>query len=80
MAGRYEVFGLLGRGGMGIVMRAHDRTLDEEVAVKLLRVDLAGERRWAERLAREVKLARQIHHPNVCRCSILSRPTATSLL
>jgi eukaryotic-like serine/threonine-protein kinase len=56
-----------GEGGMGIVVRAHDRTLGVTVALKIVRAELAGERSWAERLAREVKLARQIHHPNVCR-------------
>ena len=52
---------------MGIVVRAHDRTLEETVAIKILRTEYAGERVWSERLAREVKLARQIQHPNVCR-------------
>ena len=67
LAGRYEILGVLGRGGIGIVLRAHDRVLGEDVAVKILRPELVGERRWTARLAREVKLARQIHHPNVCR-------------
>lgn len=67
LAGRYEVRRLLGRGGMGIVVQALDRVLGENVALKLLRPELASERRWVERLAREVKLARQIQHPNVCR-------------
>lgn len=52
---------------MGVVVSAHDRKSGEDVAIKFLRSELAGERRWRERLAREVKLARQIHHPNVCR-------------
>jgi hypothetical protein len=67
LAGRYAVERIIGRGGMGIVVRAHDRTLGEAVAIKILRPEYAGERVWTERLAREVKLARQIHHPNVCR-------------
>jgi serine/threonine protein kinase len=67
LAARYEVRRFLGRGGMGVVFAAYDRTLGEHVAVKILRPELSGERRWAERLAREVKLARQIQHPNVCR-------------
>jgi serine/threonine protein kinase len=52
---------------MGLVAQAFDLTLGEDVAVKILRAEYAGERAWTERLAREVKLARQIHHPNVCR-------------
>jgi serine/threonine protein kinase len=67
LAGRFVVEKLLGRGGMGVVVRAHDRVLGEPVAIKILRPELAAERRWVDRLAREVKLARQIRHPNVCR-------------
>ena len=67
LAGRYEIARFLGRGGMGLVFQAHDRTLGVDVAVKVLRPDLACDRRWAERLAHEVKLARRLHHPNVCR-------------
>jgi hypothetical protein len=67
LAGRYVVEAIIGRGGMGVVVRAHDRTLDAQVAIKIVRAELANERYWAERLAREVKLARQIQHPNVCR-------------
>ena len=67
LAGRYEIRKIIGRGGMGLVVDALDRTLGEAVAIKILRAEYAGERTWSERLAREVKLARQIHHPNVCR-------------
>jgi hypothetical protein len=67
LAGRFVVEKLLGRGGMGVVVRAHDRVLGEPVAIKILRPELAAERRWVDRLAREVKLARQIRHANVCR-------------
>jgi protein kinase-like protein len=67
LAGRYEVIEPIGRGGMGSVLKAHDRTLGEMVAIKIVRDELGGGRQWAERLAREVKLARAIHHPNVCR-------------
>ena len=67
LAGRYAVDRIIGRGGMGVVVRAQDRALNETVAIKILRTEYAGERVWSERLAREVKLARQIQHPNVCR-------------
>jgi serine/threonine protein kinase len=67
LGGRYEIRKVIGRGGMGLVVQAFDRTLGEDVAVKILRAEYAGERAWTERLAREVKLARQIHHPHVCR-------------
>jgi hypothetical protein len=67
LAGRYEISRLLGRGGAGVVMQARDRVLGEDVAVKVLRPEHGAEARWIERLAREVKLARQIRHANVCR-------------
>ncbi len=67
LGGRYEIGKTIGQGGMGVVVQAFDRTLGVEVAIKIVRAEYAGEREWSERLAREVKLARQIQHPNVCR-------------
>jgi hypothetical protein len=67
LAGRYEISRLLGRGGAGVVVQARDRVLGEDVAVKVLRPEHGFESRWIDRLAREVKLARQIRHGNVCR-------------
>jgi serine/threonine protein kinase len=62
LAGRYEIGKVIGQGGMGLVVQAFDRTLGVEVAIKIVRSEYAGEREWSERLAREVKLARQIQH------------------
>jgi tetratricopeptide (TPR) repeat protein len=67
LAGRYEIGAAIGEGGAGRVFRAWDRVLGEEVAIKILRPDLAANARWIRRLAREVKVARAIRHPNVCR-------------
>jgi serine/threonine protein kinase len=67
LAGRYAIEQIIGRGGSGVVVRAHDRDLRQEVAIKIVRAELVGQRVWATRLAREVKLARQIQHPHVCR-------------
>jgi eukaryotic-like serine/threonine-protein kinase len=67
LAGRYEIGRRLGRGGVGVVVQARDVALGEDVAIKVLRPEHSGEARRIERLAREVKLARQIRHPNVCR-------------
>ncbi|MEZ4294631.1 MAG: protein kinase [Polyangiaceae bacterium] len=64
---RYEVLGLLGTGGMGNVYRARDRELDELVALKVLRPEIAGNPAALERFRREVKLARRVTHPNVAR-------------
>ncbi|HVZ71264.1 MAG TPA: serine/threonine-protein kinase [Polyangia bacterium] len=67
LASRYEIVRRLGQGGVAVVMQARDRALGVDVAIKVLRPDAAGEAKRLERLAKEVKLARQIRHPNVCR-------------
>src|SRR4051812_20499703 len=67
VAGRYEIKALLGRGGMGAVYRAHDRVLDETVALKVLRPDFATNEALQARFLQEIKLARKITHRNVCR-------------
>jgi serine/threonine-protein kinase len=64
---RYQLGPVLGSGGAGRVFSAFDRVLNERVALKVLRWERAGDRRWIRRLAREVKIARLIRHPNVCR-------------
>ena len=68
IAGRFEVVGLIGVGGMGSVYRARDVTLDEMVALKVIGRDIAREPGMLERFRREVKLARRVTHPNVARC------------
>jgi len=67
VASRYEIVGLLGKGGMGVVYRAHDRLLDEVVAIKVLRNEFVGTAEMAQRFRSEIKLARKVSHPNVCR-------------
>src|SRR5687767_1827155 len=67
VGGRYEIVQTLGRGGMGTVYRAHDRVLDETVALKILRADVAGTSGMAARFRSEIKLARRVSHWNVCR-------------
>lgn len=64
---RFRVIGLLGRGGMGEVYHAEDLRLEQEVSLKLLPEHLAGDPDALARLHREVRLARQVAHPNVCR-------------
>jgi CheY-like chemotaxis protein len=68
LAGRYEVQGVIGRGGMGIVYQALDRELGEQVAVKMLRRELlSGDEAVLERFKSEIRLARRISHHNVVR-------------
>jgi eukaryotic-like serine/threonine-protein kinase len=66
-ADRYRILARLGEGGMGAVFRALDRDLDEEIALKVLRREIAADREAIERFRREVKLARRVTHPNVAR-------------
>lgn len=70
-ANRYTIIRLLGAGGMAAVYHAWDETLVTAVALKLIRVDPAMEpadiRQLEERFKRELKLARQVTHPNVVR-------------
>jgi HAMP domain-containing protein/predicted Ser/Thr protein kinase len=67
-AGRYEIQSTLGKGGMGVVYRAHDRQLDETVALKLLRPDvMKQDPTLLERFKQEIKLARKITHRCVLR-------------
>ncbi len=61
--GRFLVLGLLGRGGMGVVVEAHDETLDRNVALKLL--NASGARRSEARLLREAQALARLSHPNV---------------
>jgi serine/threonine-protein kinase len=67
LAGRYEILGRLGKGGMGTVYKAHDKALDETVAVKVLRAGLSSDLDVGRRFRSEIKLARKIAHKNVCR-------------
>jgi serine/threonine-protein kinase len=64
-AGRYLIERALGRGGMGIVYRARDQSLDEVVAIKLLRPDFAQDPAMGKRFKSEIKLARRVRHKNV---------------
>ncbi|MGE0453673.1 MAG: protein kinase [Vicinamibacteria bacterium] len=80
IAGRYEVQGVVGKGGMGMVYRAHDRMLDEVVAIKVLRGELAATPAMAERFRSEIKLARRVSHPNVCRIHDYGEDAGTSFI
>ena len=67
VAGRYRIISLLGAGGMGEVYRATDLTLAQPVALKFLSASAAPSERMLERFHNEVRVARQVSHPNVCR-------------
>jgi tetratricopeptide (TPR) repeat protein len=66
-AGRYHVIEELGAGGMGRVYRVLDQKLGEEIALKVIRPDVASDRAAIARFSSELKLARQVVHRNVAR-------------
>ncbi len=66
-AGRYEIEKHIGEGGMGAVYRAHDREVDETIALKLLLGRSSHGSEVVERFRREVRLARRVTHRNVAR-------------
>ncbi len=67
LAGRYRIVALLGKGGMGEVYRADDLSLDQQVALKFLPESLSDNPEAIARFRNEVRTARQVSHPNVCR-------------
>lgn len=67
LGGRYRIIGLLGRGGMGEVYRATDLALGQPVALKFLPEEASRNPRLLERFHGEVRVARLVSHPNVCR-------------
>src|SRR5580692_9393359 len=64
---RYRIVSLLGVGGMGEVYRATDLRLGQQVALKFLPAGTARDPRFQARFNNEVRIARQVSHPNVCR-------------
>jgi serine/threonine-protein kinase len=67
LGGRYRIVGQLGRGGMGEVFRADDLKLGQPVALKFLPPDVDRDPARLTQLHTEVRMARQVSHPNVCR-------------
>src|SRR5882757_2779753 len=67
IAGRYRIITMLGKGGMGEVYRADDLTLGQSVALKFLPDRAGHDESLLERFRNEVRTARKISHPNVCR-------------
>jgi uncharacterized protein YneF (UPF0154 family)/predicted Ser/Thr protein kinase len=67
VASRYRIIALLGKGGMGEVYRADDLTLGQAVAMKFLPDEAGRDEGLLERFRNEVRMARRVSHPNVCR-------------
>lgn len=73
LAGRFEIRDFVAQGGMGQVYRAFDRELDEVVALKVLRPELSPDRDRLDQFRAEIRLARQIGNPYVCRVFDVAR-------
>ncbi len=67
LAERYRILGLLGKGGMGEVYKAEDIKLNQTVALKFLPEKLEKDKDAFDRFISEVRTARQVSHPNVCK-------------
>jgi len=67
LANRYRIIGLVGQGGMGEVYRANDLKLGQPVALKFLPAATGKNQQLLDRFHAEVRIARRVSHPNVCR-------------
>jgi non-specific serine/threonine protein kinase len=63
--GSFRVLGQIGRGGMGVVYRAHDDRLDRDVAIKAVAPELAGDPDRLARFQREARIIAQLNHPHI---------------
>lgn len=80
LAERYRIVALAGRGGMGEVFRAEDLTLGQIVAMKFLPERLSQDAAALSRFHAEVRNARQVSHPNVCRVFDIGEAEGTLFL
>ncbi|MFC2142465.1 protein kinase, partial [Acidobacteriota bacterium] len=64
-AGRYQIIEELGKGGMGKVYKAVDTRINEKIAIKLIKPEIASDKKTLERFGNELKLARKIAHKNI---------------
>ncbi|NIM57944.1 MAG: protein kinase [Candidatus Aminicenantes bacterium] len=76
-ADRYEIIEELGKGGMGKVYRVEDKKIKEEVALKLIKPEIASDKKTIARFSNELKMARKIAHRNVCKMYDLGEEKGT---
>jgi len=76
-AGRYQIIEELGRGGMGKVYKAQDTEINDKIALKLIKPEVASDKRTIERFRNELKFARKIRHENVCQMYDLNKEEGT---
>jgi serine/threonine protein kinase/predicted Zn-dependent protease len=76
-AERYKIIEKLGTGGMGAVYRVEDTNIGQDIALKLIKPDIASDKRTIERFRNELKTTRMISHRNVCRMFDLAETEGT---
>lgn len=67
ISGRYEILGVIGEGGMGVVFEAHDIQVDRKVAIKLVRRECLQDSKFIIRFRRELEVTAQLRHPSTIR-------------
>jgi serine/threonine protein kinase/tetratricopeptide (TPR) repeat protein len=76
-ADRYKIIEKLGIGGMGAVYRVEDTNISQDIALKLIKPDIASDKKTIERFRNELKTTRMISHRNVCRMFDLAETEGT---
>jgi len=72
-AERYQIIEELGKGGMGKVYKVLDKEVNAKIALKLIRPEIAADKKTIERFRNELKIARDISHKNICRMYDLNK-------
>ena len=78
--GGYKITGFLGRGGMGVVLKAYEESLNRTVALKILKPELADDQTAVTRFTREAKAAGTLRHPNVITVHAVGQEGGTHFL
>jgi serine/threonine protein kinase/Tfp pilus assembly protein PilF len=76
-AGRYQIIEELGKGGMGKVYKVQDTKIKEKIALKLIKPEIAKDKKTLERFSNELKFARKIRHKNICQMFDLGEERGT---
>ena len=79
-AGRYQIIEEIGKGGMGRVYKVHDTKVQEKIALKLIKPEIAKDKKTIERFSNELRLARKIRHKNVCQMFDLGEERGTQYI
>jgi serine/threonine protein kinase/Flp pilus assembly protein TadD len=78
--GRYQIIEELGKGGMGKVYKANDIKIKEKIALKLIKPEIAKDKKTIERFNNELRLTRKIRHKNVCQMFDLGEDKGTHFI